>query len=65
MAHSWAIVSAEAPSNIGWQALGPAIGFTTVAVIVVLMRWYTRAILTKRVGTEDYLITMATVYSLQ
>jgi hypothetical protein len=51
----------EAPSDIGWQALGSAIACTILAVIVVMLRWYIRLSLTRRVGLEDYLITAALV----
>jgi len=55
------VTVAEAPSDIGWQALGPAIACTILAVIVVMLRWYIRLSLTRRVGLEDYLITVALV----
>lgn len=55
------VTAAEAPSGIGWQALGPAIACTILAVIVVMLRWYIRLSLTRRVGLEDYLITVALV----
>ncbi|OCK81004.1 hypothetical protein K432DRAFT_296485 [Lepidopterella palustris CBS 459.81] len=53
------VMAAEAPSDIGWQALGPAIGCTMLAIVVVILRWYTRIVLIRRVGLEDYFITVA------
>ena len=32
------VTVAEAPSDIGWQALGPVIACTILAVIVVMLR---------------------------
>jgi hypothetical protein len=55
------VTVAEAPSDIGWQGLGPVIACTVLAVIVVMLRWYIRLSLTRRVGLEDYLITVALV----
>ena len=34
------VIAAEAPSGIGWQALGPAIACTILAVIVVTLTVY-------------------------
>ena len=55
------VIAVEAPSGSGWQALGPAIVCMILAVIVVALRWCTRLSLTRRVGLEDYLITVALV----
>jgi hypothetical protein len=53
--------SAVAPTNIGWQALGPSLAFTVLSFLVVGIRWYTRAVLIRSVGKEDLLITLSMV----
>ncbi|OCK86736.1 uncharacterized protein K441DRAFT_709747 [Cenococcum geophilum 1.58] len=52
------VTVAEAPSDIGWQALRPAIACTILAFIVVMLRWYIRLSLTRRVLS----IAMTSVY---
>ena len=52
---------AVAPTNIGLSALLPTILFNATAVLVVIARLYTRRILLRAVGKEDYLIVIATV----
>ncbi|KAF2191783.1 hypothetical protein K469DRAFT_731964 [Zopfia rhizophila CBS 207.26] len=54
---TWVVVSVEAPMDIGYQALAPVVAFTTLAIVLVLMRWYTRAFFTRKVGLEDFCIT--------
>ncbi|OCL09356.1 hypothetical protein AOQ84DRAFT_339054 [Glonium stellatum] len=51
----------KAPSGVRWWTLGPATACTILAVILVMLRWYTRLSLTRRVGLEDYFITVALV----
>ncbi|KAK5008077.1 hypothetical protein LTR28_004466 [Elasticomyces elasticus] len=36
------VAAAEAPTNIGWNALAPTIAMTVLASTVVTLRWYTR-----------------------
>ncbi len=51
--------------DIGWQALGPAIACTALAVIVVTMRWYTRWKVADCVGLDDYVIFISMVFCLR
>ncbi|KAF2734334.1 hypothetical protein EJ04DRAFT_603287 [Polyplosphaeria fusca] len=60
----WAVISAKASADIGWHSLGSAISFTTLAFVSVLMRWYSRAFLTRRVGLEDMFVTFALILSI-
>ncbi|EME82170.1 uncharacterized protein MYCFIDRAFT_6124, partial [Pseudocercospora fijiensis CIRAD86] len=41
------------------EALGPTIAFTTLATLVVALRWYTRACLVQRLGKDDYVILIS------
>jgi hypothetical protein len=52
---------AVAPNTIGWTTLIPTIVFTIIAFIVVVLRWYTRAVLIRAVGREDFLIALSMV----
>lgn len=47
--------------DVGWQALGPAIVFTTLSTVVVALRWYTRYRLVRCVGFDDYIILLSLV----
>lgn len=49
------------PLNIGWLALGPAIAFCSIAMLIVLARWYTRLSLVRAAGKEDILISTSIV----
>ncbi|KAK8186950.1 uncharacterized protein BKA78DRAFT_286378 [Phyllosticta capitalensis] len=51
----------EAPVHVGWQALAPAVTFTTLAGLAVCARWYTRARLLRRVELEDWLVLLSLV----
>lgn len=47
--------------EIGWQALGPAIGCSALATIVVALRWYTRCRIARCVGVDDIVIVISIV----
>lgn len=47
--------------EIGWQALGPALGCSVLATIVVTLRWYTRCRLAQCVGVDDLVILLSLV----
>ncbi|KAM0723888.1 hypothetical protein Q7P37_000878 [Cladosporium fusiforme] len=49
--------------EIGWQALGPAIGCSALATIVVTLRWYTRCRLTLCMGVDDFVILLSLILS--
>ncbi|KXT01458.1 hypothetical protein AC578_9523 [Pseudocercospora eumusae] len=49
--------------DLGIEALGPTIAFTTLATLIVALRWYTRACLVRRVGKDDYVILISLVLS--
>jgi len=49
--------------NIGWQALGPALGCTLLASIVVGARWYSRRTIARCLGVDDYVILLSMVCS--
>ncbi|KAF7191827.1 Satratoxin biosynthesis SC1 cluster protein 4 [Pseudocercospora fuligena] len=49
--------------DVGIQALGPTIAFTSLATLIVALRWYTRACLVRRVGKDDYVILISMVIS--
>ncbi|KAF2091040.1 hypothetical protein K490DRAFT_17157, partial [Saccharata proteae CBS 121410] len=48
----------------GWQALAPAIVFTSIASLVVILRWYTKARLTRRTAWEDFMIGVSLALSI-
>lgn len=54
---------ALAPINIGWQVLGPATMFCSLALLMVLARWYTKIFIVRKTGPEDLLISLAMVCS--
>ncbi|KAK3078954.1 hypothetical protein LTS18_006119, partial [Coniosporium uncinatum] len=58
------ITAAEHPSNIEWQALGPAVAFCSLTLIAVAARWYTRTVIVRAVGWDDFLITVSMVMSI-
>ena len=53
--------AAKSPIGINWHVLGPAVALTTLAVVFVCLRWYTRLCLLHRIGLEDWLVTIAVV----
>jgi hypothetical protein len=57
----WFFVSSKATADIGYQALVPAIIFTALALVAVLLRLYTRTYLVRRVGLEDVFLVIAVV----
>jgi hypothetical protein len=61
---SWLVVSSEATADIGYSALGSAVAFTVLALVSVIMRWYTRAFLIRQVRVDDLLITLALVRNI-
>ena len=60
----WTVISTKAPANIGYHALGPAVAFTSLAVITFLLRWYTRAFIVRKIEWEDFYISAAMIMSL-
>lgn len=50
-----------APNDIGWATLAPTIVFTCTAFVVVVLRLYTRRVLIRNVGPEDFLISLSMV----
>lgn len=48
-------------NDIGWQALGPALGCTLLATVVVAARWYSRCRIARCVGLDDYVILLSLV----
>jgi len=50
-----------APRDYGWQALGPASAFTGLAIVILSLRWYTRVVLVRQVGPEDFVVSAAMV----
>lgn len=47
--------------DIGWQALAPALGCTSLATIIVAARWYSRSKIARCVGIDDYVILLSLV----
>lgn len=61
---SWYMLSSKATAHIRYDALIPAAVFTNLALVVVGLRWYSRAVAkTGRVGMEDWLVSVAMVSS--
>lgn len=52
---------AKHPTDISWQALAPALVLSSVAFILVVIRWYTRRFIVGRTGADDYIITLSAV----
>jgi hypothetical protein len=48
-------------AELGWEALGPGIAFTSLALIFLSLRCYTRLKLTCYVGFDDYIISLSMV----
>ncbi|KAF2024122.1 hypothetical protein EK21DRAFT_118088 [Setomelanomma holmii] len=61
---SWFMLSSEATTHIGLDALVPAVNFTFFALCIVCLRWYSRSMSRTDFRTEDYLITLALVLSI-
>lgn len=59
---SWFVLSSKATADIRYEALIPAVTFSALAILVVVLRWYSRVYSTAgSIGTEDYLVTLALV----
>ncbi|KAK4989664.1 hypothetical protein LTR66_007017 [Elasticomyces elasticus] len=55
------VAAAEAPTDIGWNALGPTIAMTVLASTVVTLRWYTRVLIVRCVGLDDCAILLSLI----
>lgn len=61
-APSWLVLSSVATADIRESALIPAVLFTTLALVVVLLRWYSRMCLSPGICCiEDYFVGGALV----
>jgi hypothetical protein len=58
---SWIVLSAGAVADISYSALIPAVVSTTLALVAVVLRLYSRARLSRKIGTEDILVAAALV----
>ncbi|KAF2629216.1 hypothetical protein BU25DRAFT_389218 [Macroventuria anomochaeta] len=59
---SWFVLSQKATANLQQSALIPALVFTTLALLIVILRWYSRICLAP--GTwhiEDFVVTAALI----
>ncbi|PSN74313.1 hypothetical protein BS50DRAFT_627651 [Corynespora cassiicola Philippines] len=61
---SWLLISSKAAAYIGIDAFIPSVVFPFLALVAVLLRWYSRACLTRRVGCEDIFVTIALLLSM-
>lgn len=52
---------AQHPTDISWQALAPALSLSSVALVLVITRWYIRRLIVGRTGPDDYIITLSMV----
>jgi hypothetical protein len=52
---------ADHPTDISWSSLGPALVLSSLAMILVVLRWYTRVSIVGKVGVDDYFLTVAMV----
>ncbi|KAF1363417.1 hypothetical protein EJ07DRAFT_152231 [Lizonia empirigonia] len=62
---TWFVLSQQATANLQQSALIPSLVFTSLAVLIVMLRWYSRIRLTP--GTwhvEDFVITIALLLSI-
>ncbi|KAH8732024.1 hypothetical protein GQ44DRAFT_735705 [Phaeosphaeriaceae sp. PMI808] len=55
----WVILSSEITACIRYNALVPAIAFTSLAFVMVIMRWYSRIASKQGIGIDDYLVAVA------
>lgn len=63
---SWFVLSHEATANLQQSALIPAVLFTTLALPIVVLRWYSRTRLAPRTWhVEDVVVTAALVCARQ
>ena len=59
---AWYAIRYKALADIRYAALIPAVMFTALALLMVVLRWCCRIYCrSARVGTEDYLVTAALV----
>jgi hypothetical protein len=58
---SWIVLSAGAVADISYSGLIPAVVSTTLALVAVVLRLYSRARLSRKIGTEDILVAAALV----
>ncbi|KAF2754780.1 hypothetical protein EJ05DRAFT_503727 [Pseudovirgaria hyperparasitica] len=58
------LVIAGHPADIGWAALGPAIGCVGLTLVAVGARWYTRWCITRVIGLDDYMIVFSTILAI-
>jgi hypothetical protein len=63
-APSWIIFSTKATADVGNQALIPAVVFTALALIALIMRWYIRVFMIRRVDLGDVLLATSMVRTL-
>ncbi|KAJ4346439.1 uncharacterized protein N0V89_010368 [Didymosphaeria variabile] len=61
---SWIIVSKKATADIGYEALIPAVVLTALALLTIILRWYSRAKLSGVYGVEDVIVTLALIFSM-
>ena len=58
---SWVKVSQQAGADIGHQALIPVLILTVLALVMVVLRWFSRVRLSCVYGVEDVVVTLALV----
>lgn len=60
---SWYVLSSKATADIGLDALVPTVILTILALLIVVLRWYSRIVMSRkgRLEVEDYLVALATV----
>ncbi|KAF2095893.1 hypothetical protein NA57DRAFT_78668 [Rhizodiscina lignyota] len=52
------------PTDISWQALAPALSLSSVALALVILRWYTRLLIVRKVGPDDIMIAFSGLLSV-
>ncbi|KAF1962584.1 hypothetical protein CC80DRAFT_531417 [Byssothecium circinans] len=58
---SWTIASVLVTASVGYKVLVPAIVFTVMAILAVVLRMYSRACISRNVQVEDYFVVVATL----
>lgn len=59
---SWFVLRSKATANISYEALLPAVIFTSLASFMVMLRWCSRLYSrSAKIGVDDYFVTAAMV----
>ncbi|KAL7275791.1 hypothetical protein RUND412_001244 [Rhizina undulata] len=58
----WPPANTVDPQNLQPAIYGPIVAFSIIAIITVILRIYTRAVIVKKIGADDWVIIAATFF---